>query len=134
MNEHDIQNQLMINISKNPNLTPFRVNVGTGWTGFPSKNRDGTMTLKNPRPFRTGVPKGFPDVFVLNKKKIKQEDVGKEFCEFMFLEVKTEDGNLSEEQVAFIDFLIKQKSARGIVSHGVEEGTEFFKEVGSYDK
>ena len=134
MNEHDIQNQLMINISKNPNLTPFRVNVGTGWTGIPSKNRDGTMTLKNPRPFRTGVPKGFPDVFVLNKRKITQEDVGKEFCEFMFLEVKTEDGNLSEEQIAFINFLINQKSARGIVSHGVEEGTEFFKEVGTYDK
>ena len=75
MNEHDIQNQLMINISKNPNLTPFRVNVGTGWAGIPFKNRDGTMTLKNPRPFRTGVPKGFPDVFVLNKRKIKQEDV-----------------------------------------------------------
>ena len=102
MNEHDIQNQLMINISKNPNLTPFRINVGTGWTGFPSKNRDGTMTLKNPRPFRTGVPKGFPDVFILNKRKIKQEDIGKEFCEFMFLEVKTEDGKLSEEQIDFI--------------------------------
>ena len=46
---------------------------------------------------------------------------------------KTEDGKLSEEQIAFIDFLIKQKSARGIVSHGIEEGTEFFKEVGSYE-
>lgn len=134
MNEHDIQNQLMINISKNPNLTPFRINVGTGWTGFPSKNMDGTMTLKNPRPFRTGVPKGFPDVFILNKRKIKQEDVGKEFCEFMFLEVKTEDGKLSEEQIDFINFLTNQKSARGIVSHGVEEGTNFFKEVGNYDK
>ena len=134
MNEHDIQNQLMINISKNPNLTPFRVNVGTGWAGIPSKNRDGTITLKNPRPFRTGVPKGFPDVFVLNKRKITQAAVGKEFCEFMFLEVKTEDGKVSEEQVAFIDCLIKQKSARGRVGDGVEEGTEFFKEVGSYDK
>ena len=134
MNEHDIQNQLMINISKNPNLTPFRVNVGTGWAGIPSKNRDGTMTLKNPRPFRTGVPKGFPDVFVLNKRKITPEDVGKEFCEFMFLEVKTEDGNLSEDQIAFIDFLTNQKSARGIVSHGVEEGTEFFKNSGSYEQ
>ena len=28
---------------------------------------------------------------------------------------KTEDGKLSEEQIAFINFLTNQKSARGIV-------------------
>ncbi len=126
MKEHNIQNQLMINISKIPNLTIFRTNVGMAWTGDATRNRDGSITLHNPRPFKTGLPRGFPDCIVLKSKEIKPEDVGKKICEFMFLEVKTEEGKLSEEQKHIIDFLQNTKNAQGIVSYGVEEGTSFF--------
>ena len=65
--EHNIQNKILIEISKNKNLTPFRVNVGGAWTGNIMKREGNKLVIENPRPFRTGVPVGFPDLFVLRK-------------------------------------------------------------------
>ena len=81
MTEHDIQNRLLMEISKRGDMTPFRVNVGMAWQGKASKvGRD--VLIENPRPFKTGLPSGFPDVIIAHRT-----DNG---CELIMLEIKTE--------------------------------------------
>jgi hypothetical protein len=78
MSEIDIQNEIRIALSEYS--VTFRANVGVFFT------RDG-------RPIRTGLPKGFSDLFGFRKSD------GRIF----FLEVKTEKGKLSESQKHFLE-------------------------------
>ena len=127
--EHNIQNKILIEISKNKNLTPFRVNVGVAWTGNSMKREGNKLIIESPRPFRTGVPAGFPDLFVLRKRTITDNDVGKDICEFLYCEVKKEDGKLSDNQIKFLDFLKKNKNCNGIVAYSDEDAVDFFKDL-----
>lgn len=129
ISEHNIQNKILIEISKNINLTPFRINVGTGWTGNGMKREGNKLIIENPRPFRTGVPSGFPDLFVLRKRTITEDDVGKDICEFMYCEVKKENGKLSDNQIKFLEFLKKNKNCNGVVSYSVEDAVDFFSKL-----
>lgn len=93
MNEHDIQSSIRIDFSRNiPQGLLFRVNVGSGWTGSRvQKNRDGSITIFNPRPFDTGVPVGFSDLLgVLPGGRA------------LFLEIKSPTGKPSPAQVNFL--------------------------------
>jgi len=93
MNEHDIQNLIRLEFSRNiPKGSLFRCNVGKGWTGSSVKrNPDGSITISNPRPFETGLPNGFSDLFgILPGGRA------------IFIEVKTEKGKPSKEQVNFL--------------------------------
>jgi len=99
MNEHDIQNSIRLQFSRQvPEGLLFRVNVGKGWTGSRIKhNLDGSITIYNPRPFDTGVPPGFSDLFgVLPGGKA------------LFLEIKTPKGRPTEAQT---NFLVQAKCA-----------------------
>jgi len=41
----------------------FRFNVGMAWTGDKMMRlKNGDMLIKNPRPFKAGPPKGYPDL------------------------------------------------------------------------
>lgn len=77
MTEHDIQNEIRVGTADIALL--FRANVGSGIT------YDG-------RHFDTGLPKGFSDLF------------GFRFPDgqAVFIEVKTETGRASKEQINFI--------------------------------
>lgn len=76
--EHAIQNAIRLALSDSCII--FRMNVGSGYT------HDG-------RYFKTGVPKGFSDLFGLRKSDGKA----------VFIEVKTIKGRISTEQVRFIE-------------------------------
>jgi hypothetical protein len=94
MNEHDIQNTIRIEFSRQiPHGLLFRVNVGSGWTGSKViKNQNGSITILNPRPFSTGVPDGFPDlVGVLPGGRA------------LFVEVKALRGKPSPDQINFLE-------------------------------
>ena len=93
MREHDIQSRIRLDFSlQMPDALIFRVNVGKGWTGSKViKNPNGSITIINPRPFETGVPNGFSDLFgVLPGGKA------------IFIEVKTDRGKPSPAQVNFL--------------------------------
>ncbi|TGE35898.1 VRR-NUC domain-containing protein [Desulfosporosinus fructosivorans] len=103
--EHDIQSKIRIDFSKQiPDGLLFRVNVGSGWTGSKIiKNKDGSITILNPRPFNTGVPDGFPDlVGVLPGGKA------------LFVEVKALKGKPSAEQINFISQALKTGACAGV--------------------
>lgn len=76
MNEHSIQNAIRLELSK-LGYCVFRANVGRFQT-------------KDGRWFDTGLPRGFSDLFAVKDGRI------------YFLEVKTEAGKPSAEQLNFI--------------------------------
>ena len=92
--EHDIQSKIRLDFSRKiPNGLLFRSNVGAAWTGSRTrKNSDGSLTLFDPRPFNTGLPAGFSDLFgVLPGGKA------------IFLEIKSLRGKPSEAQIRFLE-------------------------------
>lgn len=95
MREQDIQNLIRIALSKN-NCTVFRANVGK------------VLTADN-RWFDTGLPKGHPDLYGYKK------DNGKVF----YIEVKTKNGKIREDQVNFHKVLKRD----GII-HGIARSVE----------
>lgn len=76
MNEHSIQNAIRLRLSE-LGYCVFRANVGRFQT-------------KDGRWFDTGLPRGFSDLFAVKDGRI------------YFLEVKTETGRPSKEQLKFL--------------------------------
>ena len=77
MTEHDVQNHIRLELSKLGWIT-FRMNVGK------IKTKDG-------RWFDTGLPPGFSDLIALKEGKL------------IFLEIKTEKGKPSKNQINFLN-------------------------------
>lgn len=89
MTEHDIQNAIRIELSR-LGFTVFRVNVGR-------------FKLADGRWFDTGLPVGFSDLFAVKDGKVA------------FLEVKSDKGKPSQEQINFIEQMKKRGCRAGIV-------------------
>lgn len=106
-NEHDIQNAIRVAISENGLGVSFRTNVGQAWTGDVKKNFDGSITIKNPRPFNTGLPDGFSDLLVIQPIELTARPV--------FLEVKTKTGRVRPAQINFIERMQSLGAKAGIV-------------------
>lgn len=104
--EHDIQNLIRINFSRQiPHGLLFRTNVGQAWTGskFIHNKQARTVTIYDPRPFNTGLPDGFSDLFgVLPGGKA------------IFIEVKSPKGKPSDEQTNFLNTVSKTGATAGV--------------------
>lgn len=87
--EHAIQNT--IRLALKDICVMFRMNVGAAYT-------------LNGNYFKTGVPKGFPDLFGFRKSDGKA----------IFIEVKTQKGRVSAEQLRFIEKMIADGAIAGI--------------------
>lgn len=98
--EHDIQNDIRNALAGQCHL--FRANVGQGWTGDITKLPDGSLHIKNPRPFNTGLPAGFSDTFGWVTVTITPDMLGQTFARFIAGEVKTPKGKPRPEQEKFI--------------------------------
>jgi len=103
--EQDIQNAIRIEFSKLiPDGLLFRCNVGQAYTGSRTrKNPDGSLTIFDPRPFTTGLPNGFSDLFgVLPGGKA------------LFVEVKSAKGKPSDVQTRFLDTVSSVGALAGV--------------------
>jgi hypothetical protein len=101
MKEHAIQNAIRNSLVDRGLF--FRVNVGQAWTGDEVKKLpDGSVLITNARPFNTGLPKGFSDLFGLTPLTIQPEHVGQQVGVFTAIEVKTQRGRVSEQQGNFL--------------------------------
>lgn len=116
--EHDLQNIIRLHVSKTQLGTLFRANVGQGWTGkvqrmhmTPDTN---TILLVNPRPFSTGLPVGFPDLFGFVPVTITPDMVGRQVAVFAAVEVKQKTGRISVKQRDMLAFLQRQGARAGI--------------------
>ena len=112
MNEQTIQNEIRLHASSNRLAVLFRANVGEGWTGNLediTRNPDGSITIRNPRRLKTGLPKGFSDLFGVTSGG-----------RAVFIEVKSRTGRVSAEQEHFLEQMASMGALAG-VARSVEE-------------
>ena len=127
MNEHDIQNQIRIEISNQRLGVSFRTNVGRAWTGNNiRKNADGSITIIDPRPFQTGLPEGYSDLTVVVPMVITPEMVGQQVAVAGFIEVKNKTRKATPAQLNFIEQMQKI-GARAGVARSVEDAIQILR-------
>lgn len=88
----------------------FRANVGQGWTGDVERItvrksvfvQPGDVVIRGARPFSTGLPPGFSDLFGLVRYVVKPQDVGRTIGRFFGLEIKTTKGRATSKQGKFL--------------------------------
>jgi hypothetical protein len=101
--ERVIQNEIRLAL---PGLgaTGFRANVGQSWTGDEIiRLSNGDVVIKNARPFNTGLPNGFSDIFGLT-------NAGR----FFAIEVKSPAGRPSQLQHHFLQFILDRGGLAGV--------------------
>jgi len=112
MSEHKIQNEIR-NALCGAGLF-WRVNVGQAWTGDVHRLPNGDILIKNPRPFSTGLPPGFSDLFGLTPITITHEMVGKRIGIFTAIEIKSAKGKPSDRQKSFLSAIRNQGGRSGV--------------------
>ena len=118
MTEHDLQNEIRNALAGKCLL--FRANSGTGWTGSNiTRLANGDMLIKNPRPFH-GTPKGFSDLFGVQKITVTQDMVGQEIGQFIALEIKSQRGKLTNLQENFLAAIKKNGGKSGVIRSTAE--------------
>lgn len=70
--------------------------------------------LQDPRPFSTGTPTGFPDLFGLVPVTITPEMVGQTLGVFAAIEVKSDKGKPSDAQSHFLEFIRSRGGFAGV--------------------
>jgi hypothetical protein len=115
MKEHGIQNTIRNALAGHALI--FRVNVGTGWTGDAKRvpGPGNRVLIENARPFSTGLPPGFSDLFGLVSVEITPDMVGQRVAIFTALEVKTAQGKPSPQQSAFLRAVNDNGGRAGVV-------------------
>lgn len=99
-NEHTIQNEIRNALCDDGMF--FRANVGTAWASNDvTPLADGSKILRDPRPFSTGLPPGFPDLFGVVPVVITPDMVGKTMGVATFIECKSASGRARQRQVDF---------------------------------
>lgn len=91
----------------------FRINAGSGWTGKVTYNKDGSITIHNPRPFH-GATTGYADLTGFTPVVITPELVGQTLAVFTAIECKSPTGKPTPEQINFIEQIRKAGGRAGI--------------------
>ncbi len=91
----------------------FRMNVGLAWVGDVTRNRDGSITIRNPRPFRAGVP-GMSDLVGWVPVEITAEMVGSTVAVFASVETKGARGRATDEQKNYVAAVVAAGGRAGI--------------------
>lgn len=124
--EHDIQNKIRNQFGGSAHV--FRANVGKGWASNDifTANKEmvvtlnrGDKVLRNPRPFDTGLPAGFHDVFGWKSIVITPEMVGQKLAQFWSIEVK-DASKLSEWQRNFMQAVQWSGGISGVAHSSAE--------------
>lgn len=121
MSERAIQNEIR-NALAGKGLF-FRANVGQAWTGERVERvshrgvlhvSPGDVVLRSARPFSSGLPVGFADLFGLVPEVIQQHQVGTTLARFVAIECKTGTGRPSKQQAAFLQAVEREGGISGI--------------------
>lgn len=96
-------NRALLAIGSLPGVRAFRVNTGQAWQGSKVvRNKDGTITIHDPRPIHVGLVKGGADVIGWRSIEITPEDVGRRVAVFVAVEVKSGAGRPNADQKRFL--------------------------------
>lgn len=110
MSESNIGNKIMMAVS-NIGTRLFRMNSALSWTGSRIERQShpwqtminpSDIVIRNARPIHSGMV-GMPDYAGWSPIKILPSMVGKTFAITTWIEVKTENGKPTKEQLNFIE-------------------------------
>lgn len=111
MSETDLMRRIQMQASK-LGARLFRNNIGSAWMGQSTRQDDGTVIIKHARRVTYGIPgEGGSDLIGWTPVVITPEMVGKTVAVFSALEVKTDTGSATPEQMQFLSVV---KSSGGI--------------------
>jgi hypothetical protein len=114
MNEHGIQNAIRNALAGLAII--FRANVGQAWTGSKVERLNARdVVIRDARPFSTGLPPGFSDLFGLVPVVVTPEMVGQTMGQFVAMEVKQPGKNPAEKQANFLAAVRKMGGRSGVV-------------------
>lgn len=114
MREHGSQNAIRNALAGK--CLAFRANVGQAWTGSKiDRLPGGKMLIHDARPFSTGLPPGFSDLFGVVPVEITPDMVGQTVGVFFAAEVKSATGKPTERQTAFLHAIGRQGGFAGVV-------------------
>lgn len=113
MSEHGLQNAIRNALAGRGLI--FRANVGSAWTGDVQRLPDGSILIRNPRPFTTGLPNGFSDLFGIVPVEITPDMIGQSVGIFTAMEIKTQTGRVSPQQKSFLSAIQKNGGRSGVV-------------------
>lgn len=103
MAEHAIQNEIRNALAGE--VLCFRANVGQAWAGSRVERLPGGRVLiHDARPFSTGLPPGFSDLFGMGRGG-----------QFFALEVKSATGRASDKQDKFLGAIERGGGLAGVV-------------------
>ena len=112
--EHEIQNEIRNELAGKALI--FRANVGQAWQGSKVEKLPGRkIVIHDARPFNTGLPPGFSDLFGLVAVTITPDMVGKKVAVFVAMEVKAENGRPSDKQKGFLGAVNDNGGRSGVV-------------------
>ena len=117
--EHDIQNEIRLHVSQHGLATLIRGNVGQVYTGNPidvTKKPDGTVIIKNVRPFKSGLQQGLTDLDGFKMTVIIMDMVGKELPVFCAIEVKRPGKHPTEVQEQCLGYLKNNGCLAGVAT------------------
>lgn len=99
----------------------FRANVGRAWTGDEARRiSPHVLHLHNPRPFDTGLPAGFSDLFGIVPVTITDDMVGQTVGVFAAIECKSQNGRLHMRQERFLD-AVERAGGRSGVARSIDD-------------
>lgn len=116
--EHKLQNEIRNALAGG--CLAFRANVGSAWIGEAQRVNYSDVLIKNARPFSTGLPVGFSDLFGVVDVEITPDMVGQKVGVFFALEVKAPNGRTSAKQEAFLK-AVKTFGGRAGVARSAED-------------
>lgn len=122
MFETNLQKLIMLGVSKLGTTTIFRNNVGMGWIGKSKrisqptnvKLMPGDILIQNGRPLHAGLCEGSSDLVGWTERTVTPEMVGKKVAIFTAVEVKTDAGRVTAQQMNFISRVRQAGGIAGI--------------------
>lgn len=112
MNEANLTRLCLLHLPKSARM--FRNNTGTGWVGTRLQSPPGTVYLRDARPLHAGLTTGSSDLIGWRTITVTPEMVGKQLAIFAAVEIKTERGRASIDQLNFIEQVRKSGGIAGI--------------------
>lgn len=103
----------------------FRNNVGVGWAGKLQKHDGSTVTLKNARPLHAGLCEGSSDLIGWQSVEITSDMVGTRVAVFFAVEVKSDEGRATVEQLNFLS-AVREAGGYSTIARSLEDLAEAF--------
>lgn len=140
MTESNLQQQIFKALGGRPDVRLFRNTCGVGWVGnvVTVDPRRGTVTLRNARRQTFGLHVGSGDLIGWRSVVIQPAMVGKTIAVFASIEVKTDKGKISDDQLNWAKQLSEKGGIACIVRsleevHDIFEDSDFFAPQGGFN-